>query len=248
MPPQNTAPSSEQKCPWYQPLCTVTPFSKYLAIVIFIVLPFVGASVGYQIGVSDRNILSINANDTFYPPPVNIADIQFEKTDSDLYIPVDYSAQIKVTENPADLFDEHFSSAGEFLVASVTPSAIFGRRLHFVSSIADSYITGVAQVEFSYHYGDWVTLFIPDQTSVSIMPTFKDGRKTEFLSKTEDTLCEVFGCKSIEDILSAESVYVSPVYEASVKLYNPALGYEVIPSDAGTPAYIVEFEKLEILQ
>ncbi len=49
MPPQNTVPSSEQKCPWYQPLCTVTPFSKYLALVIFIALPFMGAYVGYQI-------------------------------------------------------------------------------------------------------------------------------------------------------------------------------------------------------
>lgn len=49
MPPQNPLPSSEQKCSWYQPLCKVTRVSKYLALVIFIALPFVGGYVGYQL-------------------------------------------------------------------------------------------------------------------------------------------------------------------------------------------------------
>ena len=256
MPTQNTESTftptpvtvSEQKFAWYNPLCRVSLFSKYLAMVIFILAPFIGGFVGYEIGLSDSEITPITAIDTSYAPTVNTGDLQFEKTDSDSYIPVDYSAQLKVTENPADLFDKYFSSAGEFLVASVTPSAIYGRRLHFVSSNADLYITGAVQVEFNYHYGVWVTRFIPNQISASKMPIFKDGRKTTFESKTEDTLCEVFGCKSIEDILSAESVYVSPVYEASVKLYNPTVGYEVVPSDAGTPAYTVGFEKLEIIR
>ncbi|MES2966863.1 MAG: hypothetical protein V4668_03680 [Patescibacteria group bacterium] len=248
MPPQNQFTTDKQKCPWYLPLCKVTPLSKFLAMVIFIIVPFIGGFVGYQIGLSDRDISSITTIDKSYTPPVNTDEIQFEKKDSDLYIPVDHSAQIKVTENPADLFDEYFSAAGEFLVASVTPSAIYGRRLHFVSSNADLYIMGVIQIEFDYHYGGWVRRFTPDQTSISKMPLLKNSQKIEFLTKTEDTLCEVFKCKSAEDILSGENVYVSPVYKASVKLYNPTLGYEVVPSDAGTPAYTVGFEKLEILQ
>ena len=50
MPPQNSVTSTEQKCPWYQPLCQVTPLSKYLALGIFVALPFVGGYIGYRIG------------------------------------------------------------------------------------------------------------------------------------------------------------------------------------------------------
>jgi hypothetical protein len=52
MPPQipnQMISEPEQKCPWYQPLCKVTPLSKYLAMVIFIALPFVGEYIGYRI-------------------------------------------------------------------------------------------------------------------------------------------------------------------------------------------------------
>ena len=41
------ASSPSKKCPWYQPLCTVTPVSKILAMVLFIVLPFLGFWLGY---------------------------------------------------------------------------------------------------------------------------------------------------------------------------------------------------------
>jgi len=51
MPPQNPVTESEQKCPWYQPLCKVTRVSKYLALVIFIAAPFVGGYVGYQLAL-----------------------------------------------------------------------------------------------------------------------------------------------------------------------------------------------------
>ena len=52
MPPQipnQVTSDSLQKCPWYQPLCKVTPLSKYLAMAIFIALPFVGGYVGYRL-------------------------------------------------------------------------------------------------------------------------------------------------------------------------------------------------------
>jgi hypothetical protein len=53
MPPASTepnlTPSTVQACPWYQPLCQVTPVSKYLAMVIFIAMPFVGGYVGYKL-------------------------------------------------------------------------------------------------------------------------------------------------------------------------------------------------------
>lgn len=52
MPPQipnQMMSEPTQKCPWYQPLCQVTPVSKYLAMVIFVTLPFVGGYVGYKL-------------------------------------------------------------------------------------------------------------------------------------------------------------------------------------------------------
>ena len=62
MPPQNSEPNltsntvttTEQKCAWYDPLCKVTPLSKYLALAIFVLLPFVGAYVGYQHGLQNK--------------------------------------------------------------------------------------------------------------------------------------------------------------------------------------------------
>ncbi len=47
-PDELTSTTTSASCPWYQPLCRVTPVSKYLAMIIFIMLPFVGGYVGYQ--------------------------------------------------------------------------------------------------------------------------------------------------------------------------------------------------------
>jgi hypothetical protein len=53
MPPQPTDSfkpvTTEDTCPWYQPLCKVTPVSKYLAMIIFILMPFVGGYIGYRL-------------------------------------------------------------------------------------------------------------------------------------------------------------------------------------------------------
>ncbi len=53
MPPQPTESftpvTTADSCPWYQPLCKVTPVSKYLAMAIFILMPFVGGYIGYQL-------------------------------------------------------------------------------------------------------------------------------------------------------------------------------------------------------
>jgi len=51
-----------QKCPWYQPLCKVTSTSKILAAVIFIILPFVGGYVGYQIAYEEAVSLAIESD------------------------------------------------------------------------------------------------------------------------------------------------------------------------------------------
>jgi hypothetical protein len=53
MPPTPTEPTptpvSVKTCPWYQLLCQVTPVSKYLAMFIFVAMPFVGGYVGYRL-------------------------------------------------------------------------------------------------------------------------------------------------------------------------------------------------------
>lgn len=52
MPPQpieSFASTGIKTCPWYEPLCNVTPLSKYLAFTIFITLPFIGGYVGYKL-------------------------------------------------------------------------------------------------------------------------------------------------------------------------------------------------------
>ncbi len=159
-----------------------------------------------------------------------------------------YNEDIKVTEDPLGLFNAYFVSAGDFKVGNVTQSAIYGRRLHFISDNLDIQLTGMAQVEFDYHYGTWITTFIPDENSVNRIPVLKDGQKVNFLTKTDDTLCrQEFGCKNVDEIINGDTVYTSPVYKTRVKIFNPTLAYEVIPSDAGTPAYTIGFDRLETI-
>ncbi len=61
MPPQPndsfTPTQTATACPWYQPLCKVTPVSKYLAMLVFIILPFIGAYVGYQLAGEEVEVL-----------------------------------------------------------------------------------------------------------------------------------------------------------------------------------------------
>lgn len=54
------------------PLFEVTPYSKYLALFLFIVLPFIGAWIGYQYA------LSINVNDVMVIQPESTLDSQPE--------------------------------------------------------------------------------------------------------------------------------------------------------------------------
>ena len=51
----------EVKADRFASLKTVTPLSKYLAMVLFIVLPFVGGYVGYLVGVSQVEEMNINS-------------------------------------------------------------------------------------------------------------------------------------------------------------------------------------------
>lgn len=198
------------------------------------------------------HVIISNNDDTFDQLDPEVLEIlnslKLVSSPQGTYVPADYTEQMNVTEKPGDLFSEFFVSSGDFAVASVTASAIYGRRLHFISDNPDTQLTGIAQIEFSYHYGDWVTTFIPDEISISKMPVLKDGRKVSFLTTSDDPLCEqLFDCKNVEEILSGDGVYTSPVYTARVKLANPALGYEVIGSDAGTPAYTIGFDRLETI-
>jgi hypothetical protein len=86
MEPQTTnqmMSESEQKCPWYQPLCKVTPVSKYLAMVIFILLPFVGGYVGYTYSQNSIESILIDAsNNTLLPKTVGNEDLNYESKES----------------------------------------------------------------------------------------------------------------------------------------------------------------------
>jgi len=47
-------PEAEKEV-WYTPLCRATPLSKYLAMLIFIIMPFVGFWLGYQYSTVSKN-------------------------------------------------------------------------------------------------------------------------------------------------------------------------------------------------
>jgi hypothetical protein len=86
-PPEPTlTPTTAKNCPWYQPLCQVTPLSKYLALVIFIAMPFVGGYLGYKQGVYDKEVSIITT-----VPTVSMPVATTSATNAALFVPADYT-------------------------------------------------------------------------------------------------------------------------------------------------------------
>ncbi len=250
----HSTPPTTEACTctaWYTPLCRVTKTSKILAAIIFIAMPFLGGYVGYNLAKVHSATDSVSA-ETSRISDTSLIDVT-EEIVTDTYIHDSAlnsitSEQMKVGENALDLFNNHFSSKGKFEISNVTPSALYGQRLNFKSGVPDLKISGTVKVEFNYHYDSWMTIFTPDEISMLSMPILKDSKPVSFMSMTDDYLCkDVFKCKSEDEIRNDRNIYTSPIYETKVALLNPTLGYEVVPSDAGTPTYTISFEKLEVL-
>jgi hypothetical protein len=60
---EQTNPVAEERPNWKKLCCTVTPFSKYLAMVLFVALPFVGFWLGMEYG-SQPVVLPVDSSDT----------------------------------------------------------------------------------------------------------------------------------------------------------------------------------------
>ncbi len=129
MPPQNSLPTSEQTCPWYQPLCRVTPVSKYLAMSIFIVLPFIGGYIGYLQGLAVKSVEVVNivvppvatakaddtvtaTTETFTPPPETFLYPAMEAKFTKATDVIRYALQTETNKNgdskiPFDYYHEY---------------------------------------------------------------------------------------------------------------------------------------------
>ncbi len=168
------------------------------------------------------------------PPASALADQIFPS--QTVYLSQDYSEEMRVTEDPNDLFVRYFESAGNFRVTDVTASAIYGRRLNFEALDEALYVMGTIKMTNSYYYDrNWIISFEPDNESKSKLPKLKGAPDIAFVVVSPNSLCTSFDCNDH-----------NATYKARVKVTNPSVSYEVIPSDAGTSPYVLRFDQLEV--
>jgi hypothetical protein len=128
--PSNTETTSSgtKACPWYQPLCNVTPLSKYLAMVIFILMPFVGAYVGYEYALTNES----NATDILVTSSKSVPQNQNTSTLTDLG-DVNVPVIISVTANSVPLVDIKKSTSTIRVATKESIGEYFDEGTNFVN-------------------------------------------------------------------------------------------------------------------
>ncbi len=122
---------------WKERLTTVTPFSRYFAIVLFIALPFVGAYLGASLGAEcdvERVVSKVNPTKTIASAPVTEVTKVVELRDLDpvqggynVLINSDRTISVERKRGGVDaetevyeslLFDEEFTQVASFFAQS----------------------------------------------------------------------------------------------------------------------------------
>jgi len=181
------------------PVRQVTKLSKYLALSLFIGLPFLGAFVGYQFAPVEQVITTISV-------PVTNTKIVAEKINSEktpvsvLMSPMLDTQQIKFSKRTESEGFTRITFAPNDEFEKDNGEIIFKGSLEFLPSA------------FS---GSWVGMFTPSKETLSYLPTGEpEGLPEYFYIVDPDTvavLCESFDCKNYtEDNVYKEEIYFSP--------------------------------------
>jgi hypothetical protein len=244
----------EQKCPWYQPLCKVTPVSKYLAMAIFVALPFIGGYVGYQFALIEYSGISygksrdteiIIKTDNTNLEVLNNSDDIVEMNNPRFEDPSIFGNQQTLYEDynlsTNELFQKHFSTSGDFNTSRIQPvplSGIYGGggTLEFIPS-KDIFLTGEATVTFEEYFNSWLLQFVPDSDSIGKIPQLKSIENISFSFVSPEVLCQKIKCDR-----------AIGTYKLKLKVFNPTLYYEVIPSDTGAFKYNLRADTFEVIQ
>ena len=210
MPPTNQeptlTPASIKACPWYQPLCKVTPLSKYLAMVIFIAAPFVGGYIGYKLAPVNvlevpvvTNVISNNHN---VATSSEISTVSAEATTSD-YVGL---FTISFSSNPVDVTELLINSTSTKLTKAVdatgwtltsdkTKNIFTFTELHKVSSkYGVSTSTSPIPLIFNQNGAEDITVKVTQATTSDVVITAEGGNSYRFFVKkpiwdsTHDTL------------------------------------------------------------
>lgn len=123
---------------WKERLTTVTPFSKYFAMVVFIALPFVGAYLGASLGAEcevERLVTKVNPSKTIAATPVSEVTKVVELRDLDpvqggynVIINSDHTIAVELKRGGVDmeveayesiLLDEEYQQVTQFFTQGV---------------------------------------------------------------------------------------------------------------------------------
>jgi hypothetical protein len=209
------------------PVKQVTLLSKYLALGLFVALPFMGAYVGYQFAPV-QNIPTV----VFAPAPVTSTQTSTttvsEKTSPEvLMLPMAETDQIQ--------FFNRTESEGSIKITFVP-------NYEFEKTNGDVVFKGSLKFEPSDYSGTWVGYFTPNEETVRMLPDGEpEGLPQYFYIVDPDTvnvLCDSFDC---------ENYTTGKVYTADVSFPVESVTYETYNSGFGSYPKTLTFNKVEII-
>ena len=239
------------------PVNQVTPLSKYLAMVIFILMPFVGGYVGYRLApekvvevpvpvlsgeneIVNQNSSQSLATDTNQEAldDTNISEsIQDEAANQgDTGMPE--PQLVDRNQSPEKLYKMFFENSGDFILGKVVPVALLGADLEFLSK-SETFLEGALKVSYNDMADGWQLEFIPDANSAMKLPQQIKIEKPVFRSMDSviTNICSQIHCDD-----------VSKTYGVKIKVLNPTVRYQVISPDAESLGNTISFATFDIMQ
>ncbi len=208
------------------PVRQVTSLSKYLALALFVTLPFIGAYVGYQFA-------PVQQITTTVPVPVTNTDavatnISFQKLSPEVLM-------FPMIETPQIKFFKRTESEGAIDITFISNSK-------YEKTNADVMLAGMLEFLPSDFSGEWVGMFTPNAETLNLLPTGEPESLPKYFyisdPGTISVLCENFDCDN----------YTSGnVYKAEVSFQPNIITYEVFNRGFDSYPKTVTFTDIEII-
>jgi len=203
------------------PVNQVTTLSKYLALGLFIVLPFFGAFVGYNYAPVQ------NVTTMVYTPLPTTATISDKTSREVLMTPFIDTAQI-------DFFERRETEGSTNI--TFTPNSDFEK------ANGEVVFTGMLEFAASDYSGTWVGMFTPGEETLRMLPAGEPESLPEYFyivdPDTVTVLCASFDCVNYA---------AGEAYTAEISFTPDRLTYETYNRGFGSYPKTMTFEEVEII-
>lgn len=175
MNPENFTPEAVTKESLIAPLKQVTPVSKYLALILFILLPFIGGYVGYV--YAPEKVVEVERVDETATSFQMEEVADFDQWLQNQVLLDENSRDVSLSEKREELLSDVFSSFGSFRFYSREYGSLF-TRVSFIPKntrardISTFTLTGTVKLSHYDMPGIWFPAFTPDEESEQQMPQF----------------------------------------------------------------------------